>query len=178
MSMLFNVLAFSSSFTPSAAAGPKVISKIPTLAELQKSAESLGSSFASSLPSLPAYPGRSEPPEQLQKSGVAIQRKEQAQAGITPNFSPPSYSEKDPYTGSGGVGIQGGFRGKLKKKRSGWLKIQTGIPDESELERKPKMVKSRAYAESFHDSRSQYHNSQQVRQRPSWKDWIMCRTCR
>lgn len=36
-------------------AGPRIIPQVPTLAELQKQAESLGSSASESLPSLPAY---------------------------------------------------------------------------------------------------------------------------
>lgn len=51
MPSLFTALSLST------LAGPRIIPQVPTLAELQKQAESLGSSISESLPSsLPAYP--------------------------------------------------------------------------------------------------------------------------
>lgn len=50
MPSLFTALSLST------LAGPRIIPQVPTLAELQKQAESLGSSISESLPSsLPAY---------------------------------------------------------------------------------------------------------------------------
>ncbi|ODO03567.1 hypothetical protein L198_02415 [Cryptococcus wingfieldii CBS 7118] len=157
------------SMTSSLGAAPRALSNIPSLGELQKQAESLGSSISSNLPSLPAY---SSPPESPQRLGQ-VANTGRPNVGKFPG-APPSYSEADPRVMPGRQ--EGG--NKLKKAFPGWIRLpQVGIPGEMVVRKdlteggrgRPVMKETRVYAESVRSSNSVSQNNRPPQ--PSFLDW-------
>ncbi|WVQ84425.1 hypothetical protein IAT38_006577 [Cryptococcus sp. DSM 104549] len=173
--------------TPSSLSA-KAIPAVPTLAELQKHAESLGESISGALPTLPSHgtaagawagvgvgkPGKvagGERREALKSgagAGVGAGGVEAGAAGRSWYLpAPPEYSETDPREQrSGGA--------KLKKQRIGWRRVQQEIPGEG-----PRMEGSRAYAESVASGQQQGVHDAPGQQpcQSTWWEWVTCRTC-
>ncbi|WVQ77518.1 hypothetical protein IAR50_007204 [Cryptococcus sp. DSM 104548] len=144
-------------FSSSVGAAPLSLSNIPSLGELQRRAETLGSSiFPPDLPSLPAYSSLQDQ-EAPQKPGQ-IANTGRNNVGKYPG-APPSYSEADPQRAVSSE--QGG--NKLKKAFPGWVRLpQGGIPGEMVVREdltergrgRPVMKETRVYAESVQSNRS------------------------